>query len=84
MARLLMLKAEDRAMRWAARFLMSRGGLGDALSSGITRINDLADHFQVTEQMAHFRLRLSRTTGEVLWGGGETHAAKEHIARDYH
>ncbi len=66
MAKLLMLKAEDRAMRWAARFLMPRKSLAEALSNGVTRISDLADHFQVTEEMAHYRLRLSRTTGEVL------------------
>jgi len=64
-------RAEERAMRWAALYLMPGRMLAEALSSGITEAHDLAEHFEVTEGLARFRLELSRKTGEILWGSRE-------------
>ena len=51
-------RAEYRALRWAAQWLMPLDKLAQALKRGIVEIWDLADYFYVTEDMAKFRLNL--------------------------
>ncbi len=58
---------EYRALKWAAQYLIPGRCLAEALGSGIVRVHDLAEHFEVTEGLAKFRLELSRRIGEVLW-----------------
>lgn len=56
--RLMVSRAEYRALRWAALYLMPRKSLRQAARQGIRERWDLAGHFDVTEQMVEFRLRL--------------------------
>ena len=51
-------RAEYRAMRWAAEWLMPADKLAEAITHGVSGIPELADYFQVTEEMASLRLDL--------------------------
>lgn len=65
--RLNVTRAEERALRWAALYLMPSAALTRAIRGGIVSIYGLADYFRVTERLVRFRLDLSRKIGEVLW-----------------
>lgn len=56
--RLGVSRAEYRAMRWAARWLIPVDKLGKALKQGIVETWELAECFDVTEDMVRFRMRL--------------------------
>ncbi|MBC7340865.1 MAG: ImmA/IrrE family metallo-endopeptidase [Clostridia bacterium] len=56
--RLDISKAEHRAMVWAAKYLMPADRLLGALSFGIVEQWELADYFEVTEDMVRFRMGL--------------------------
>lgn len=51
-------KAEYKAIRWAANYLIPENDLLDALRSDLYEIWELAEHFCVTEEVVTFRLRL--------------------------
>jgi len=51
-------RAEYRALRWAAKWLMPLDGLATAFRHGIIGIEELAEYFEVTEDMVKFRLNL--------------------------
>lgn len=51
-------KMEYKALRWAANYLIPENELLDVLKSGLFEPWELADHFNVTDEMALFRLRL--------------------------
>ncbi|HHV61111.1 MAG TPA: ImmA/IrrE family metallo-endopeptidase [Firmicutes bacterium] len=50
-------RAEYRALRWAANYLMPEDKLLQAFRRGITEIWELAECFDVTEDMVRFRLK---------------------------
>lgn len=56
--RLRINKEEYRAMKWAALHLISDTDLADAFRSGCLEIWELAERFDVTEEMMRFRLGL--------------------------
>ncbi len=56
--RLSVSKAEYRALKWAAEYLMPRAKLERAFRSGCTEIWGLAERFGVTDEMAKFRLEM--------------------------
>lgn len=51
-------RTEYKALKWAANFLIPKKELVCALKKGIKTIWDLADYFEVTEEMINFRLKL--------------------------
>jgi len=51
-------KIEFKAMRWAVNYLMPENDLLDVIGSGLYEPWELAEHFNVTEEFAKFRLRL--------------------------
>lgn len=51
-------RAEYRALRWAADFLIPENNLLDIISQGLYEPWELAEYYNVTEQFANFRLRL--------------------------
>lgn len=51
-------RTEYRALRWAAQWLMPLDKLVQTLKQGIVRVCELADYFDVTEDMVIFRLSL--------------------------
>lgn len=51
-------RAEYKALKWAANYLMPEHDLLDTLKSGIEEIWELAEHFNVTEEFVVFRMRL--------------------------
>ncbi|MEN6325837.1 MAG: ImmA/IrrE family metallo-endopeptidase [Syntrophomonas sp.] len=51
-------KAEYRALRWAAQHLMPLDNLRLAFKNGFKEPWQLADRFNVTEEMVRFRIRL--------------------------
>lgn len=51
-------RAEYKALKWAANYLMPENDLLDALKSGLCEVWELAEHFDVTEEFVKFRLRL--------------------------
>jgi len=51
-------KIEFKAMRWAVNYLMPEDDLLDVISSGLYESWELAEHFNVTEEFAKFRLKL--------------------------
>lgn len=53
-------RAEYRARKWAAEYLMPADKLLEALKHGITETWQLADHFEVDEELVKLRLRLAR------------------------
>lgn len=56
--RLHISKIEFKAMRWAVNYLMPEDDLLDAIGSGLYEPWELAEHFNVVEEFAKFRLRL--------------------------
>jgi len=56
--RIAISRAEYRALRWAANHLIPEDDLLDILKQGLYKPWELAEHFNVTEQFAQFRLRL--------------------------
>ena len=56
--RLTIDKIEYKALRWAANFLIPENFLLDAIASGLYEIWELAEEFDVTEEMMRFRMRL--------------------------
>lgn len=56
--RLEVSRSEYRAMRWAANWLMPRDSLISVLKNGIVNVWDIADFFDVTEDMVRFRMSL--------------------------
>lgn len=56
--RLHISKIEFKAMRWAVNYLMPEDELLDVIGSGLYEPWELAEHFNVIEEFARFRLRL--------------------------
>lgn len=56
--RLAIDKAEYKALKWAAKYLISDEDLLDALQDGVYRPGELAEHFCVNLQIATLRLEL--------------------------
>jgi len=56
--RLSIDKIEYKALRWAANFLVPENDLLDAIASGLCEIWELAEEFDVSEEMMRFRMRL--------------------------
>lgn len=57
--RLYISKEEYRALKWAAQYLIPLDKLEKAIEEGLHETWELADHFDVTEEMIKFRLELS-------------------------
>lgn len=53
-------RAEYRARKWAARYVMPRDKLVNALRRGIVEIWDLSDCFEVDEELVRLRLEILR------------------------
>lgn len=51
-------KVEYKAIRWAANHLVPEDGLLDAIRDGLCELWELAEEFDVTEEMMRFRMRL--------------------------
>ncbi len=66
--RLEVSAAEYRALRWAAEWLMPRDKLTRALRRGVAQVWELAEFFNVTEQMAAFRLQIPDVA--LAWRAG--------------
>lgn len=56
--RLEVSRTEYRALKWAAQWLLPLDKLMRALKQGIVEVCELAEHFDVTEDMVKFRLSL--------------------------
>ena len=56
--RLSIDKCEYKALRWAANHLIPDSGLLDALRDGLCENWELAEEFDVTDEMMRFKLRL--------------------------
>jgi Zn-dependent peptidase ImmA (M78 family) len=56
--RLSIDKCEYKALRRAANYLIPEHDLIDVISEGLCEIWELAEHFDVTEELMRFRLRL--------------------------
>lgn len=56
--RLSIDKIEYKALRWAANFLVPEDDLLDAIRDGLCELWELAEEFDVTEEMMRFRMRL--------------------------
>ncbi len=56
--RLEISRAEYRALKWAAKWLVPKDKLMQIYKKGIVEVWELAEHFNVTEQMVVFRLQL--------------------------
>lgn len=63
--RLTIDKIEYKALRWAANYLVPENGLLDAITSGIEELWELAEEFDVTEEMMRFRMRLFGVRGQL-------------------
>lgn len=63
--RLDVSRAEYRAWRWAALYLIPLSALIKCLNNGICEIWDLAEYFDVTEQLMKFRLELPDFLSEL-------------------
>jgi len=57
--RLAVSRAEYRAWKWAAEYLIPKKQLRKALRNGNGTLWDLAELFDVTEEMMEFRLKLA-------------------------
>ena len=56
--RLTIDKVEYKALRWAANFLVPEDDLLDVIRDGLCELWELAEDFDVTEEMMQFRMRL--------------------------
>ena len=56
--RLSIDKCEYKALRWAAMQLIPENNLLDAVTSGVEELWELAEEFDVTEELMRFRMRL--------------------------
>lgn len=56
--RLDQTRAEHRANKWAAEYLIPWDKLAAALRAGIVESWEIAEHFGVTEEMADYRVRM--------------------------
>lgn len=56
--RLTIDKIEYKALRWAAMHLVPEDDLLDVIGEGLFEVWELAEHFEVTENMMRFRMRL--------------------------
>lgn len=56
--KLALSRAEFRAWKWAANYLMPVGRLKKAIRNGCREVWELADYFNVTEEMVRFRTGL--------------------------
>lgn len=56
--RTIVNRNEYQALKWAANYLIPEHDLLDVIGSGLYEPWELADHFNVTEEFAAFRLRL--------------------------
>ncbi len=56
--RLHISKIEFKAMRWAVNYLIPENDLLDVIGSGLYEPWKIAEHFNITEEFAKFRLRL--------------------------
>ena len=56
--RLTLDKIEYKALRWAANHLIPEDDLLDVIASGLCEIWELAEEFDVTDEMMRFRMRL--------------------------
>lgn len=64
--RLTVSRAEYRALRWAAEYLIPMRQLDKALKKGTDTLWNLAELFDVTEEMMEFRLNLLKNKGELF------------------
>lgn len=64
--RIQIAKAEYKARKWAALFLIPPSELLEAIEKGIVESYDLADHFNVTHEFLLFRLSL-HDARNMLW-----------------
>jgi len=55
--RLAVSRAEYRALRWAAKYLIPADKLEHTIKRGYREIWELAEHFEATEEMVAFRLK---------------------------
>jgi len=51
-------KAEYKALRWAANYLITDDALLNAFQNCIDTVSELAEHFMVTPEMINLRLKL--------------------------
>lgn len=65
--RLRVTRAEYRALKWAAYYLLPFDKLKKAFSDGVLLSWELAEYFNVTEQMVKFRLRLPDVRQRASW-----------------
>ncbi|WP_028987648.1 ImmA/IrrE family metallo-endopeptidase [Thermicanus aegyptius] len=63
--RLEISRAEYRALKWAANYLIPLDKLCEAQKNGIVDLWDLAEHFDVTEEMMRFRMNLADVRGRL-------------------
>ncbi|MHC1760565.1 MAG: ImmA/IrrE family metallo-endopeptidase [Negativicutes bacterium] len=56
--RLTIDKIEYKALKWAANHLVPENDLLDAIREGLFEVWELAEHFDITEDMMRFRMRL--------------------------
>lgn len=56
-------KVEYKAIRWAANYLIPENDLLDAIKSGLYEPWEIAEHFNVTDDFAIFRMRLFGARG---------------------
>lgn len=57
--RLAVSKAEQLALRWAAKYLMPYSRMKKAIKEGAKEIWELAEYFNVTEELVRVRLSLA-------------------------
>lgn len=60
--RLEVRREEQRALQWAARFLIPTNKLREAVKRGIKECWELAEYFGVDEELVRFRLRYCANT----------------------
>ncbi len=64
--RLNISRSEFRACRWAAQYLMPKQRVFNALKNGYVNKWDLAEYFEVIEDMVNFRMNLPDMQSIVL------------------
>jgi len=71
--RIRVSQEEYRALKWAAKFLIPKNKLRNAVEKGFREIWELAEYFEVDEGLVKFRLHFSREQSWIsnLLKGGE-------------